>query len=84
MIALEALKTSTAYLIDDMHMIKNTITDTQINIEVVDKVDIWYLMKEENDQLTSSTSVVDQIMGVCRHKQQYLNEHRDALVLYCQ
>ena len=84
MVALEALKTSTAYLLDDIHMIKNTITDTQVNIGVHNKVDIWQLMKEENNQLISSTSVVDQIMGVCRHKQQYLNENRDALVLYCQ
>ena len=84
MIALEALKTSTAYLLDDIHMIKNTITNTQLSTEVVNKVDIWHLMKEENNELISSTSVVDQIMGVCRHKQQYINEIRDALVLYCQ
>ena len=84
MVALEALKTSTAYLVDDMYMIKNTIKDSQINIEVENKADIWGLMKENNDQMTSSTGKVDQIMGVCRDKQQYLNENRDALVLYCQ
>ena len=34
--------------------------------------------------MISSTRKVDHIMGVCRDKQYYMNEIRDALILYCQ
>ena len=41
MVALEALKTSVAYLVDDTFVIKNRIKHSEHAIEVENNADVW-------------------------------------------
>ena len=84
MVALEALKTSTAYLLDDIHTIKNRITSAQHSVEVENNSDVWQLMEDSNALTISTTHDVDHMMGVCRDNQQLLSENKGALILFCQ